>query len=133
MNVPDVAARAAAYNIPGPSLTEMTYWRFTRRQEAASVRPLRRGPALIECKTYRYRGHFEGDPTVYRSEEEVEEWRKKDPIPRFETTLSQMGIMTEEQMEKVRSEVSEMIEEAVKFAEESPWPSPEEVLEDVYA
>lgn len=58
---------------------------------------------------------------------------EKDPIPRFEATLSQMGIMTEEQMEKIRSEVSEMIEEAVKFAEESPWPSPEEVLEDVYA
>jgi TPP-dependent pyruvate/acetoin dehydrogenase alpha subunit len=134
MNVPDVAARAAAYNIPGLVVDGNDVLAvYEAVQEAVKRARSGEGPTLIECKTYRYRGHFEGDPTVYRSDEEVEEWRKKDPIPRFEATLSQMGIMTEEQMEKIRSEVSEMIEEAVKFAEESPWPSPEEVLEDVYA
>jgi len=102
-------------------------------QEAVKRARTGEGPTLVECKTYRYRGHFEGDPTVYRPEEEVQEWKKKDPIPRFEAKLSQMAIMTEEQMKQVRDEISNQIEEAVKFAEESPWPSPEEVLDDVYA
>ena len=107
MNVPDVAARAAAYNIPGLVVDGNDVLAvYEAVQEAVKRARSGEGPTLIECKTYRYRGHFEGDPTVYRSDEEVEEWRKKDPIPRFEATLSQMGIMTEEQMEKVRSEVS---------------------------
>jgi pyruvate dehydrogenase E1 component alpha subunit len=134
MNVPDVAARAAAYNIPGVVVDGNDVLAvYEAVQEAVKRARAGEGPTLIECKTYRHRGHFEGDPTVYRPEEEVQEWKKKDPIPRFEEKLAQMGIMTEEQMKQVRGEITEMIEEAVKFAEESPWPSPEEVLEDVYA
>jgi len=134
MNVPDVAARAAAYNIPGVVVDGNDVLAvYEAVQEAVKRARAGEGPTLIECKTYRYRGHFEGDPTVYRPEEEVREWKKKDPIPRFEEKLAQMGIMTEEQMKQVREEIAGKIEEAVKFAEESPWPSPEEVLEDVYA
>jgi len=134
MNVPDVAARAAAYNIPGVVVDGNDVLAvYEAVQEAVKRARAGEGPTLIECKTYRYRGHFEGDPTVYRPEEEVQEWKKKDPIPRFEEKLAQMGIMTEEQMKQVREEIASKIEEAVQFAEESPWPSPEEVLEDVYA
>ncbi|MCD6139891.1 MAG: pyruvate dehydrogenase (acetyl-transferring) E1 component subunit alpha, partial [Thermococcus sp.] len=92
------------------------------------------GPTLIEAKTYRFRGHFEGDPQVYRSKEEVEWWKKnKDPIKLFEEKLLEKGIVTKEELDSIWEKVKKEIEEAIKFAEESPWPSKEEVLEDVFS
>lgn len=91
------------------------------------------GPTLIECKTYRHKGHSRFDPATYRPKEEVEEWLKKDPIPRFRNKLVEMGVLTENEAEKIEKEVLAEVEEAVKFALESPYPEPEEALEDVYA
>ncbi|HEY56047.1 MAG TPA: pyruvate dehydrogenase (acetyl-transferring) E1 component subunit alpha, partial [Dehalococcoidia bacterium] len=81
----------------------------------------------------RHHGHFEGDTMTYRTKEEVEECKKKDPIPRFRKKLVEMEALTEKDADKVEQEVAKEIDEAVKFAEESPLPAPEEALEDVYA
>jgi len=90
------------------------------------------GPSLIETKTYRMHGHFEGDPQTYKPAEEVEEWKKKDPIDMFRKRLAEMKVMTEQDAEKIDTEIAGEIEEAVKFAKESPFPAPEEALEDVF-
>jgi pyruvate dehydrogenase E1 component alpha subunit len=91
-----------------------------------------KGPSLIECKTYRHRGHFEGDPMVYRPKEEFELWLKKDPIPRFEATLREMKLLTDAQRAELRKSLVAEVETAIKFAEDSPWPEPAELLQDVY-
>jgi TPP-dependent pyruvate/acetoin dehydrogenase alpha subunit len=91
------------------------------------------GPTLIEAKTYRFRGHFEGDAGTYRPKEEVEEWLKRDPIPNFKEKLIKMKVLTEKEAEEIDRAAREEMEEAVKFALESPFPEPEEALRNVYS
>jgi pyruvate dehydrogenase E1 component alpha subunit len=91
------------------------------------------GPSLIECKTYRMHGHFEGDPQTYKPAEEVEEWKKKDPIDNFRKRLAEMGVLNEKDIVAIDRKVAGEIDDAVRFAEESPFPAPEEALEDVFA
>jgi pyruvate dehydrogenase E1 component alpha subunit len=88
---------------------------------------------LIECKTYRQKGHSRVDSAKYRPREEVEEWLRRDPIRRLRDKLIQAGISTEAEVQEIEKRVSNEIEDAVKFAVESTGPSPEEALEDVYA
>jgi TPP-dependent pyruvate/acetoin dehydrogenase alpha subunit len=90
------------------------------------------GPSLIECKTYRQRGHFEGDPCNYRRQEELGEWLTKDPLPRFENKLLEMKILTPEKASEIKEAIRKTIEEAIRFAQESPQPDPAEVASDVY-
>ncbi len=90
------------------------------------------GPTLVECKTYRFRGHYEGDPQVYRTKEEVESWRKRDPITRLKNTLLEKRMITVEDLERIDREVSTDIASAVKFALESTWPKPEYAMENLY-
>ena len=90
------------------------------------------GPTLIECKTYRHGGHFNGDPAVYRPKEEVEAWLKKDPIPRFRTVLLEQGVCTEEELTAIEQQAEAMLNEAVEFALAQPVASIEETLRDVY-
>ncbi len=92
------------------------------------------GPAFLECKTYRWHEHFES--TMFpdmRPPEEVEEWKKKCPVASMEKRLLEMGVLTEQEIKTIDSRILEQIEEAVKFAEESPFPEPEDALEDVYS
>ena len=91
------------------------------------------GHSLIECKTYRWGGHFESDACVYRSEEELAEWKAKDPIPRFARQLVEAEVATQAELDAITSEVAEAVAAAVRFAEASPVPSEENLLEDVYA
>ncbi len=133
MRVQDIADRAAAYDIPGFVVDGNDVIAvYEAAGEAIQRARAGEGPALIECKTYRYRGHFEGDPMIYRTREEEEMWKAKDPIPRFEAKLMEMGILSEAQAREINERIIAEVEEAVRFAEESPWPAPEEVLEDVY-
>lgn len=90
------------------------------------------GPTFIECKTFRIKGHFEGDPEVYKTKEEQEFWIKKDPILKFKQELINNYQMTEEEFANVKEEVINEIKEAFEYAEKSPWPKPEEALEDVF-
>jgi len=133
MNVADIADRAAAYDIPGVVVDGNDVIAvYEAAEEAVKRARAGEGPTLIECKTYRHRGHFEGDPMVYRPKEEFEAWLEKDPLPRFEAKLLEMGVLTKEKIEQIEKDIEAKLEEAIKFAEESPFPAPEELTEDVY-
>lgn len=132
-SISDIADRATAYDMPGVVVDGNDVMAvYEAVDEAIKRARAGGGPSLIECKTYRHHGHFEGDPTVYRPKEELEEWLKKDPIPRFEATLRSMGVLAEADIEAIKKEFGAEVEKAVKFAEESPWPEAKEILDDVY-
>lgn len=131
--VETIADRAASYAMPGVvvdgndmiAMYEAAKTAVDRAREGG-------GPTLIEAKTYRIRGHSEGDPALYRSKEEVEYWKGKDPIPRAHQYLLENGIATEAQLAEFRANIMALMDEAVAFAKASPWPEPEEALDDVY-
>lgn len=133
MAVTDIADRAAAYDMPGV-VVDGNDVLAVNEAVAEGVKRARNGegPSLIECKTYRWRGHFEGDACTYRSDEELEGWKKKDPIPRFEQKLIEAEIVTAETLAEIRESVSRSLAEAIRFAEESPLPDPAEITDDVY-
>ncbi|MBI4759218.1 MAG: pyruvate dehydrogenase (acetyl-transferring) E1 component subunit alpha [Chloroflexi bacterium] len=133
MNVADIADRAKAYDIPGVAVDGNDVIAvYEAAHEAVRRARAGEGSSLIECKTYRHRGHFEGDPQVYRPPEEAEAWLKKDPLPRFEAKLMEMGVLTGEKAKQIEQGIVAKIDEAVRFAEESPFPAPEELGDDVY-
>ena len=134
MAIENIADRAMAYGIPGVVADGNDVSTVCEATQKAVERARRGiGPTLIECKTYRHKGHSRVDPAKYRPKEEVEEWLAKDPIKRLKEKLLQANTLTEAEIQQIEKEVSAQIEEAVKFATESPYPSPEEALEDVYA
>jgi pyruvate dehydrogenase E1 component alpha subunit len=134
MTIENVADRATAYGIPGVSVDGNDVLAVYEVASEAVKRACKgEGPTLIECKTYRQKGHSRFDPAAYRPKAEVEEWLKKDPITRFRSVLIENGTLTEQEAEKLSREAKEAVESAVKFATESPFPQPEEALEDVYA
>jgi pyruvate dehydrogenase E1 component alpha subunit len=133
MNVEDVAKRAVAYGISGKSVDGNDVIAvYEAMRDAVEFARKGEGPTLIECKTYRRRGHSRVDPARYRPKEEVDEWLRRDPIKRFEDYLLQNDVLTEEELQSVKAQVADRIDDAVKFALESPYPAPEEALEDVY-
>jgi len=133
-NVARIADRACAYGIPGKTIDGndvLTVYDTVR--EAVERARHGEGPSLIECQTFRWAGHYTSDPQSYVSKEVIDEWKKNDPIPRFRKYLVERGFLTAEEVERIHQEISDEIETAVKFADESPYPAPEETLEDVYA
>ncbi|MFQ5842506.1 MAG: thiamine pyrophosphate-dependent dehydrogenase E1 component subunit alpha [Thermodesulfobacteriota bacterium] len=132
-NIADVADRATAYGIPGITVDGNDVIAVYEAVGEAVARARKgEGPTLIECKTYRHKGHFEGDPQPYRTKEEIEKWKEKDPISRFQGKLIEMGVLSEAAADKIDQEMKEEMRKAVTFAEESPLPDPEETLEDVF-
>ncbi len=132
-HIKDISDRATAYGIPGVTVDGNDVIAvYEAVKEAVKRARQGEGPTLIECKTYRHRGHFEGDPTVYRSEEEVEQWKKKDPIKRFRKKLLELGTVTEDELNSIDEEVDKMVEEAVEYAKKGKFPEPEKAVEDVY-
>lgn len=129
----NISDRAASYGITGVSVDGNDIFAV---YEAASlaIDKARKGggPTLLECKTYRYRGHFEGDPQEYRAKEEIEDWRRKDPIIKLKKHLLENKICDETKINKLEENINKEILEAVEFAEESPNPKPKEALENVY-
>lgn len=133
MAIKDVSDRAKAYGFPGVTVDGNDAMEVYRTVKEAVERAREGfGPTLVECKTYRYRQHAERLPER-RSEEEIEEWTKRDPIKLFKEQLMEEGILTLHWADKLEREVSEEVEEAVGFAERSPFPEPEEALKDVYS
>jgi TPP-dependent pyruvate/acetoin dehydrogenase alpha subunit len=129
-----IAGRAAAYGIPGYVVNGNDILEV-RKTVGVAVKKAREGngPSIVENKTYRFRGHFEGDPQRYRTTDEIEDYKRKhDPILLFKATLSKDGILTEKRDSSLRDEVATAIEEAVRYAQEQPLPRPEEALEDLY-
>lgn len=135
MNIEDVADRAVAYGIPGVAVDGNDLFAVYEAVSEAVKRARKGdGPSLIECKTYRFRGHTEGDPgTTYRTQEDVEEAKKFDPLVRVKEALVNEGVATEAELQAIHEEIVNEVEAAVEFAKESPLPEPEEALEDVYA
>jgi pyruvate dehydrogenase E1 component subunit alpha len=101
---------------------------------AAECRPRDGKPVLIEARTYRYRGHSMADPATYRTRDEVEQEKRRDPLDVLVSRMKAAGTeVTQQELEKLESEVAREVEEAVRFAEESPDPGSETIWEDVYA
>ncbi len=133
MAVPHVADRAQAYGFPTRIIDGndvLAVYHATK--EAAARARNGGGPTFIECKTMRMRGHAEHDDASYVPRELLEEWRRRDPIQRFEGHLREQGI-SEERLKEVEKQVLKDIDDAVEFAENSPFPDGPEVLEDVFA
>lgn len=121
MCVPNIADRAGAYDMPGIVVDGNDVMAVHEAAGEAIKRARQgQGPSLIECKTYRQRGHFEGDPCVYRSKEELEEWKEKDPIPRFEKKLLDLGVLTPEKAQEVKTSIKKQIADAERFAGREP-------------
>ncbi|MGI6368520.1 MAG: alpha-ketoacid dehydrogenase subunit alpha/beta [Anaerolineae bacterium] len=131
--LPDVAARAAAYDIPGIVVDGMDPLAVYEAVSAALERARRGdGPSLLECKTYRWYGHSRSDPRAYRSREEEQEWRQRDPIVVFGNRLVELGIATREEVDAVETTAESAVQKATEFALASPMPDPAAVEEDVY-
>ena len=129
-----VAGRAKAYGIPG-YVTDGNDVLDVRKTVAKAVRRARqgKGPSIVENQTYRYSGHFQGEPQKYRTQEEVEEFRRsRDPIDRFKEALLQEDILTGSQDQEIKDAVSDLIEKAVQSAKDAPFPRPEDALEDLF-
>ncbi len=132
--VPDVAARAAGYGLPGVVVDGMDALEvYAAVREAAERARAEGGPAFIEAKVVRWQGHYEGDPQGYRDRAEVADGKARDAIARLRSTLLAQSILTTEQVAEIERAACAEIDAAVAFGESSPLPSPEEALEDLYA
>lgn len=132
--ISNIADRAIGYGIPGIVVDGMDVMAVYEAAGEAVARARRgEGPSLIEAKTYRFRGHFEGDSGTYRPKEEIKEWLKRDPLKSFKEKLLEMKLLTEKKADEIDQEMLAEIDQAVKFAQESPFPKPEETLENVFA
>jgi pyruvate dehydrogenase E1 component alpha subunit len=132
-NVVDIYRLADSYEMPGDSVDGMSP-EAVHESVARAVKRARagEGPTLLEIKTYRYKGHSISDPQKYRSKEEVEEYKDRDPIKTVLDTILTKKFATKEEIEAIDKRVAATVEESVKFAEESPWPDDSEVLKDIY-
>ena len=133
MAIPDVAIRATGYGIPG----EVVDGNDIVAVYDAAKRAIDRaraglGPSLVEFKTFRMTGHSAHDDAGYVPPELFEEWQRKDPILRFEKALVDEGVLTPARIEEMQKECAAMIDDAVDWAEQQPFPAPEEVTRDVY-
>jgi pyruvate dehydrogenase E1 component alpha subunit len=131
--VPTLEPRAAAYNMPYRTVDGMDA--LAVREVVAEARKRAtdgEGPTLIESNTYRFRGHSMADPTLYRTREEEKLWRTtRDPIALFEDKLKAEKLMSDDDIRRNNDRVDEVVEDAVRFADESPDPSPDELFHDV--
>lgn len=135
MPVLPLAKRTAAYNIPSTTVDGMDVF-AVHDAAAEAIQHVRagQGPFFLECETYRYSGHYVGDNTLsYRTREEEEEFRRRDPLVLFRERVLHDELLTNEELERVQAQVEAEIQEALRFAQESPPPGPDELRRDVYA
>lgn len=131
--VENIADRAAGYAMPGVIVNGNDVFEvYQAAGEAVRLARSGGGPTLIEAKTYRIKGHFVGDPEVYRTKDEVSRMKEKDPIGHFEQKALAEKWLVPEELQAVRDQVVGLIKEAVAFALESPYPEPEEALQDLF-
>jgi pyruvate dehydrogenase E1 component alpha subunit len=133
MNVDDISVRAQAYGIPGLTVDGNDAVAVFEATRAALDHVRATGPYLLVANTYRFMGHSKSDANKYRTKEEIEEWKKRDPIPRFVAWAAEQKLITQEQAEGIEREARESIEAAVAFAEKSDEPGLDDLTTDVYA
>ncbi|RMF24589.1 MAG: thiamine pyrophosphate-dependent dehydrogenase E1 component subunit alpha [Deltaproteobacteria bacterium] len=133
--VRDIAERAASYGMPGEVADGMDFFAVYETAGKAIARARAgEGPSLLEFKTYRYYGHYVGDPLTYRTEEEANEVKtKRDPLLLFANRVTEEGLVEREVLETIDGQIAETIADAVGKAEQGPLPSVEDVTKDVYA
>jgi len=133
-SVKDISDRAVGYGVPGVICDGNDVFAVYETAKEAIERARKgEGPSIVECKTYRIKGHFVGDPEKYRTKEEVQKrFTENDPIKRFEEKVLSEGLMTEKELEAIREAVEVEIEAAVAFAHESPYPDAQELYDDLY-
>ena len=135
MKVEHIYERASAYGVPGYFIEDgndviAVYETFKKAVEHVRAG---NGPVLVESITYRWFGHSSSDPGKYRTKEEVDSWKKKDPLLKFEKYLIENKIATKEELSEIEEKSKKKIEDAVEFAKNSPEPSIESAFEDIYA
>ncbi|MEI7627443.1 MAG: pyruvate dehydrogenase (acetyl-transferring) E1 component subunit alpha [Bacteroidota bacterium] len=132
-NVIDIYKLADAYEMPADKIDGMTP-EAVHEGVSRAVKRAREGdgPTLLELKTYRYKGHSISDPQKYRSKEEVDEYKDQDPIVKVKNTILANGFGSEADLQEINDRIDAIVEQSVKFAEESPWPDDSEVYKDVY-
>ena len=132
-SVENISDRAHGYNMPGETVDGNDVEAIDAAIERAIARAKAgEGPSLIECKTYRWLGHWTGDPQTYRTREEVDEWKKKDPMKRWREKLIAEGLYTEAELDAILKAADDETEAATEFALNSPNPDPAHVLDDVF-
>ncbi len=135
-NITDISVRATGYNIPGLTVEGNDILAVYHAAAEAIARARNgEGPTLLECKTYRWRGHHEGDPNqgcTYREREEIEQWKEKCPLKNLEQKMLKQGVK-EADIEAIQEEIQQAVLDAVEFAINSPFPEIEEAQEDIYA
>jgi len=133
-NIESISERAAGYGMRGVTVDGNDVLEvYEAAAEAVKRARAREGPTLLECKTYRWKGHSKSDHERYRTKEEIEAWKKKDPIRRFREALVAEGVVGEEEARQIEEEARHTIAEAVEYARASPEPAVDTILEGVYA
>ncbi len=132
--VKDIADRSVSYGMHSLIADGMDFFDvYEKAGEAIERARSGEGPTLLECKTYRFYGHYVGDPLAYRSKEEAEDWiQNRDPLDRFETKATEAGLLDADTLREIDGDVVRELEAAIESAEAAPVPGPEEVLTDVY-
>ena len=132
-NVDDLSTLGESYDMPSFAVDGMNVEAVHEAVAEAAERARRGdGPTLLEMRTYRYKGHSMSDPQKYRTKEEVEEYKQRDPVEQVLGTIRDNAILTEEEIEAIIAKVKTQVTDAVKFAEESPWPDGMDAYKDVY-
>jgi pyruvate dehydrogenase E1 component alpha subunit len=133
-NVTDLYQLAAAYNMPAKSVDAMSVWEVHEAIAEAAERARKgEGPTLLELRTYRYKGHSMSDPAKYRTKEELQQYKLRDPIEQVRKKLLDKKMASEDDLKEIEAGIKQQVEDAVKFAEESAYPPVEEAYKDVYA
>ncbi len=133
MSIEDISVRASSYGIPGKTIDGNDAVAVYEETKKARKYVLENGPMLLVCDTYRFLGHSKSDANVYRTKEEIADWKSKGPIKRMREYLLVNKVYTESQINNIEARAKQTIEDAVKFAESSPYPSIDTIMDDVYA
>lgn len=133
-NVRELYTLAEAYDMPAEPVDAMDVEIVHEAVSRAADRARKGdGPTFLEFKTYRFRGHSMSDPQKYRTKEEVAEWKMRDPVELIKLRILENNIISEADLDAIDAKIKVIVDESVKFAEESPFPDPKEAFEDVYA
>ncbi|HOL67754.1 MAG TPA: thiamine pyrophosphate-dependent enzyme [bacterium] len=132
--VEDLSRKALAFDMPAETVNGMDVL-AVREAVGRRVEEARNQfqPSLVVANTYRYYGHSRSDPRVYRTREEEKFWKERDPIPNFASRMIEQGVLIEQEVTELEEQVRQSIEEATRYAIDSPWPEPEELYTDLYA
>ncbi len=128
----DISRKASSYNMASDAVDGMDVLAVeAAAKQAADFVRAGNGPFLLELRTYRFRAHSMSDPDLYRTKEEIEAWKKRDPILLFESKLREWGLLADVDLNRIEAAVAAEVDEAVRFAEASPWEPAEDLLKDV--